>query len=86
MVVYPNFGRVSGFSINFLFGFLVPFKSGVAVIAKRPLKVLVLKCACGGFSLVCSLFFVALCEGRHKIMMPGGRGNCVCCTLNDFEL
>ena len=86
MVVYPNFGRASGFSINFLFGFLVPFRSGVAVITKRPLKVLVLKCACRGFSFVESLFFLALCVGRQRIMIPGGLGSCVCCTLLDVEL
>ena len=49
----PHFGRVSGLSINFL---LLSFRSGVAVIAKRLLNVLVLKCACGGFSFAVSLF------------------------------
>ena len=64
----PHFGRVSVLSINFL---LLSLRSGVAVITKRFLNVLVLKCACGGFSFAVSLFFLALCVGRQRMIIPG---------------
>ena len=53
----PHFGRVSVLSISFF----LSLRNGVAVITKRFLNVLVLKCACGGFSFAVSLFFLALC-------------------------
>ena len=73
-MVNPHFGRVSVLSINFL---LLSLRSGVAVITKHFLNVLVLKCACGGFSFAVSLFFLALCVGRHRIIIPGSCGSCV---------
>ena len=72
----PHFGRVSVLSVSFF----LSLRSGVAVITKRFLNVLVLKCACGGFSFAVSLFFLALCVGRHSMMIPGNCGSCVCCT------
>ena len=57
VVVNPLFGRISGLSINVL---LLSLRSGVAVIIKRRLNVLVLKCACGGFSFAVLLFLRAL--------------------------
>ena len=71
-------GRVSGLSINVL---LLSLRSGVAVIMNRRLNVLVLKCACGGFSLATLKFLEKLWVGRHSMMIPGGCGSCACCTV-----
>ena len=78
VVVNPLFGRVSGLSISVL---LLSLRSGVAVIMNRRLNVLVLKCACGGFSCATLKFLEKLWVGRHRMMIPGGCGSCVCCTV-----
>ena len=70
-------------AISFL---LLSSLSGVAVITKRPLNVLVLKWACSGFSFGELLCFLALYVGRQRMIIPGGLCSCACCTLSVVEL